>query len=256
MDNDGIDMARRKRTRAEIAGSREAQAIAANLGRDARSTRHRRRLTQAELGHRVGLSQSEISHLEAGHGEGTSIATWTAIGIALGRPLAIGFSRDVVPEPQDAGHLAAQELVLRLAAAHGRDGSFELTTQPENPSLSIDVCLRDRRARIVIVAEIWNRVDDLGAAVRRLSRKVADASDLAQSHRPPDRAVWCWLMVDTAANREIVRRYPAVIKATFDGSSAAWVRALMTGSAPPDRPGIAWIDPRRGRLTELRVRPF
>jgi transcriptional regulator with XRE-family HTH domain len=249
-------MARRKRTNAEIAGSREVQAIAANLGRDARSTRRRRRLTQAELGQRVGLSQSEISHLEAGHGEGTSIATWTAIGIALGRPLAIGFSREIVPEPRDAGHLAAQELLLRLAAAHGRVGSFELSTRAENPSLSIDVCLRDRRAGILIVAEIWNRMDDLGAAARRMARKVAEASDLANSHHPPDRVAWCWLLVDTAANREIVRSYPAVIKATFDGSSAAWVRALTTGSAPPDRPGIAWIDPRHARLTELRVRMF
>jgi transcriptional regulator with XRE-family HTH domain len=249
-------MPRRKRTSAEIAGSREAQAIASNLGRDARSTRRRRRLTQAELGHRVGLSQSQISHLEAGHGEETSIATWTAIGIALGRPLAIAFSRDLVPEPQDAGHLAAQELVLRLAAAHGREGSFELSTRAENPSLSIDVCLRDRRARILIVAEIWNRIDDLGAAVRGMSRKVAEASDLANSHHPPDRVGWCWLLVDTAANREIVRRFPAVIKATFDGSSAAWVQALTTGSVPPDRPGIVWIAPRHARLTELRVRMF
>jgi len=35
--------------------------------------------------------------------------------------------------------------------------------------------------------------------------------------------------VDTAANRELVWRYPAVIKATFDGSSQAWVHALTSG---------------------------
>jgi transcriptional regulator with XRE-family HTH domain len=249
-------MARRKRTSSEIAGAREAQAIAASLGRDARSTRRRRQLTQAQLGLRVGLGQSEISPLEAGHGQGTSIATWTAIGIALGRPLAIGFARDIVAAPRDAGHLAAQELVLRLAAANGRVGQFELPTRPADPSLSIDVCLRDRRAQVLIVAEIWNRLDDLGAAVRTMSRKVAEASALAVTHDPPDRVASCWLLVDTAANREIVRRYPAVIKATFDGSSESWVQALTSGSQPPDRPGIAWIDPRRGRLTELRVRSF
>ena len=240
----------------EIAGAREAQAIAANLGREARTTRRRRRLTQLELGRRVGLSQSEISHVEAGYGAGTSIATWTAIGIALGRPIAIGFSRDVVQEPRDAGHLAGQELLLRLGAAHGRTGSFELATRPHDPSLSIDVCLRDRRARILIVAEIWNRLDDLGAAVRRMSRKIAEASALAATHDPPDRVAWCWLLVDTVANREIVRRYPAVIRATFGGSSRAWVEALMTGSEPPDRPGIAWIAPNQQRLIEMRVRTY
>jgi transcriptional regulator with XRE-family HTH domain len=247
-------MARRKRTSSEIVGAREAQAIAATLGREARSTRQRRRLTQTALGLRVGLGQSEISHLEAGHGQGTSIATWTAIGIALGRPLAIGFGRDIVPAPRDAGHLAGQELILRLAAAHGRAGQFELPTRPGDPSLSIDVGLRDPRARILIVAEIWNRLDDLGAAARAMSRKVAEATVLADAHDPPDRVAWCWLFVDTAANREIVRRYPAVIKATFDGSSQAWVQALTSGSAPPNRPRIAWIEPHQGRLVELRLR--
>ncbi len=247
-------MPRRKRTNAEIAGAREARAIAASLGRDARSTRKRRRLTQAELGRRVGLGQSEISHLEAGHGQGTSIATWTAIGMALGRPISIGFSRELVAAPNDAGHLAAQELVLKLAATHGRTGSFELATRASNPSLSIDVCLRDRRDRVLLIIEIWNRLDDLGASARNMSRKTAEAMALATTFEPEPRVAWCWLLVDTAANREIVRRYPAVIGALFDGSSRAWVRALWNGSAPPDRPGIAWIDPRLGQLSELRLR--
>jgi transcriptional regulator with XRE-family HTH domain len=251
-----VDMARRKRTSSEIAGAREARAIAATLGRETRSTRRRRRLTQAELGLRVGLGQSEISHLEAGHGHGTSIATWKAIGIALSRPLAIGFVRDIVAAPRDAGHVAAQELLLRLAATHGRVGTFELPTRPADPSLFIDVCLRDRRARALILVEVWNRLDDLGAAARRMSRKVAESVVLAAAHAPPERVAWCWLLVDTAANRELIRRYPAVIRATFGGSSQAWVQALTIGSAPPHRPGIAWIDIRRGQLTELRMRAF
>jgi transcriptional regulator with XRE-family HTH domain len=247
-------MARMRRRAAEIAGAREAQAIAATLGRDARSTRLRRGLTQAELGQRVGLGQSEISHLESGHGQNTSIATWTAIGIALNRPLAIGFSRDILdPGLRDAGHLAAQEFVLRLAEANDWTGRFELPTRPGHPALSIDVCLQDRRRRLLIIIEIWNRLDDLGAATRTMLRKMAEANDLAVSHVPPDRVAACWLLVDTAANRELVRRYPAVIRSLFDGSSQAWVRALMTGSTPPQQLGIAWIDPNRNRLIELRL---
>lgn len=255
MDNDGVDMARRRRTSAEIAGAREAQAIAATLGRDTRLTRRQRRLTQTGLGRRVGLSQSQISHLESGRGQHTSIATWTAIGIALNRPLAIGFSRDIAaPLPRDAGHLAAQELVLRFAAANGRIGRFELATRPANPSLSIDVCLHDLHQRILFVIEIWNRLDDLGAAARSTARKVAEAAQLAATHGVPDRVASCWLLVDTAANREIIRRYPALIGATFDGSSHAWIQALSGSAAPPDRPGIAWVNPRQGQLTELRLR--
>ena len=103
-------------------------------------------------------------------------------------------------------------------------------------------------------SEIWNRLDDLGGAARGMSRKVAEAMALAATHDPPDRVAWCWLLVETAANRELVRRYPAVIRAGFDGSSLGWVNALANGDVPPDRPGIAWIDPRAGRLSEIRLR--
>jgi transcriptional regulator with XRE-family HTH domain len=231
-----------------VTGIREAQAIAANLGRDAKATRRRRRLTQAELGDRVGLGQSEMSYLERGHGARTSIETWVAIGMALERPVAIGFSRDVVdPMLHGAGHLAAQELVLRLATAAGWQGRFEAPSDPLEPLHSTDLELTDPNGRIVLV-EIWNRLDDLGAAVRSSDRKLAEVS-----RRRVGAAIGsCWLLVDTAANREIVRRYPAIIRARFGGSSQAWVAALSAGTPAPIEPGIAWVDTRSRRLRELR----
>jgi transcriptional regulator with XRE-family HTH domain len=248
-------MAARKRTTAEITGDREALALAATLGGDVRGTRRRRRLTQRALGRRVGLSQSEISHIETGRGQGTPLATWIALGIALDRPLAAGFSRDVAdPQPRDAGHLAAQELVLRLGASTGRTGQFELPTRPANPSHSIDICLLDACDRLLILIEIWNRLEDLGAAARSTSRKIAEATDLAAFREPPDRVAACWLLIDSAANRVLVRLYPEIFRSRFPGSSAGWVRALTSGHTPPDRPGLAWINPRAGRLTEVRLR--
>ena len=204
----------------------------AKLGRSpphsaAMSARRERRdsFTQAALGERVGLSQSEISHLERGNGARTPLETWVAIEIALGRPLAVGFSRDVVdPAPRDAGHLIAQELILRLAAATGRPAHFELTTRPDNPSRSVDVGEVDLVNRVMILLEIWNRLDDIGAAARSSDRKTAEAATLMLAPGSPLRVASCWVLVDTAANREIVRRYPAILRARFPGSSAAWVR--------------------------------
>jgi transcriptional regulator with XRE-family HTH domain len=248
-------MGRQKRPHAGIAGAREAQAIAATLGSGAQATRRRRGLTQRGLGKRVGLGQSEISYIERGHGARTPLETWIAIGIALNRPLAVGFSRDIAdPMPRDAGHLAAQELLLGIAIATGRIAQFEVATRPANPSHSIDIGLRDERHRVLIVVEIWNRLDDVGSAARSTARKVAEAAGLAAFHEPTGRVASCWLLVDTAANRALVRRYPAIFQARFDGSSRAWVRALMTGGPPPDRPGIGWVDPRAGRLRPLRYR--
>lgn len=242
-------MRRARRSDASLVGRREAAAIAANLGREARSTRRRRRLTQAELGRRVGLGQSEISRLELGQGAATSIDMWVAIGIALRRPISIGFSRDVVEPLQDAGHLDAQELVIRLARAAGWRASFEAPVDIERPIGSTDVLL-DGRHGVTVLVEVWNRVDDLGAAVRASDRKLA----LARSGRATvDHIRSLWLFTDTAANRQIVRRYPAILRARFRGSSAGWVVAVAEGVPPPERPGVAWVDVRNGRLRELRI---
>ena len=242
-------MAPRKRRAAQIAGAREARAIAATLGRETRSTRRRRQLTQAALGERIGLGQSEISHLERGHGAGTSLEMWVAIGIALDRPIGIGFSRDVAdPLPRDAGHLLAQELVLTLAERTGRVARFELATRPTNPSFSVDVALRDHDGTLILV-EIWNRLDDLGAAVRSTDRKLADLAGSIDSGRLAS----CWVLVDSAANREIVRRYPAILRTRFVGSSAAWVHALTSGQSVPSKQGLIWADVGNGILRPLRL---
>jgi transcriptional regulator with XRE-family HTH domain len=252
------DMSRVRRTDAEVQAARESARIAATLGSDLQRTRERRRVTQKALGERVGLGQGRISDLERGEGATAPLDTWIALGIALDRPLAVSFSRDIEPDaPRDAGHLAAQELVLRLARKHGRRADFELPTRPADPARSVDIAQRDDRARALIVVEIWNRLDDLGAAARATSRKWAEAEGpavLAAGDGPPYRVATCWLLVDTAANRRLVASYPEILETRFPGSSLGWVRCLVDGAPPPSEPGLAWIDPRSGRIVPLRRR--
>lgn len=214
-------------------------------------TRRTRRLTQEELGGLVGLGQSEISYLERGYGARTSIETWIAIGIALGRPIAIGFGRDVVEPLRDAGHLAAQELLTSLATEAGWRASFEVPIDQRQSSYAIDVLLE--RPGGTVLVELWNRLDDLGAATRSTDRKLAAVLGGRQSAPGGTAPASCWLLVDTAANQAIVRAFPAILRARFRGSSAAWVDALVRGAPPPRDPGIAWIDVRGRRLVPLRL---
>jgi len=251
-------MDRHRRTRFEVDGTIEASSIAGSLGRELRLTARRRRLTQGELGRRVGLSGPRIGEIQRGQGASASLETWVKLGKAIGRPLAVSFSRDIdAPEARDAGHLAAQELVLGLARRHGRRADFELPTSPSDPARSIDVALRDDDARALIVVEIWNRLDDLGGAARATSRKAVEAEGpamIAARTGPAYRVALCWLLVDTAANRRLVARYPEVLKTRFPGSSFAWARCLTEGSPPPNDAGLAWIDPRSNRIAPLRIR--
>ena len=215
-------------------------------------------MTQKALGERIGLGQVRIGEIERGEGTTAPLDTWVALGIAIGRPLAVSFSRDIEPdEPRDAGHLAAQELVLRLARQHGRRADFELPSRSKDPARSTDVAVRDDPGRALILVEIWNRLDDLGAAVRATNRKRAEAEGpavLAARDGAPYRVATCWLLVDTAANRRLVARYPEILDSRFRGPSLGWVRCLADGASPPSEPGLAWIDPRSGRIVPFRRR--
>jgi hypothetical protein len=175
-----------------------------------------------------------------------------ALGIALGQPLAVSFSRpsDTAASLADAGHLDVQEYLLEIGRQNGRRGAFELPTRPSDPWQSIDVGHLDERHDCLIIEEAWNRIGDLGAAARSSARKVAEMERRGEAGG----VALCWVVRDSHANRAIVRRYPEVIAARFPGSSVAWVDALEHGAAPPNEPGIIWFDPARRRLKPLRLR--
>ena len=108
------------------------------------------------------------------------------IAIAFNRPLEIRFGRDVLEHPADAGHLAMQELVLRLGRMNGFVGDFELPTRPAEPWRSIDVVLASPTRRIMILAECWNTFGDIGAAARASMRKAAELAAIAAGRWGPD----------------------------------------------------------------------
>jgi transcriptional regulator with XRE-family HTH domain len=225
-------------------------AIAATLGGLARAGRRARRLSLGRVAHRIGVSVARLSEIERGLGARAPLETWIALGVVLGRPLAVSFSRPI-DEPRsssDAGHIDIQEHILALGRATGRTGTFELPTRPTDPSRSTDVGLRDPIRHERIHVECWNTFGDLGAAVRATNRKVAEAA----ATWPDDRIATVWVVRATAANRALLARYPNIIDSAFPGSSRTWVQALTEGTPAPREPGLVWFDPGTGRLMERR----
>lgn len=188
--------------------------------------------------------------------------TWQRVALAVGTPLIVKLQRDPLEETADAGHLAIQELLLRLGRRAGYEGLFELAARSSESWRSIDVGLRDDRRRTLILCECWNSFGDVGAAARSASRKLAEAEAFAT-------AIWgdamhlvtsCWVVRDTRRNRELVRRYPEVFRSMCPGSSAAWVRALTWARSadgvniPPAEPGLIWSDVGATRVFAWRQR--
>ncbi len=249
---------RRRPTEFQREVTRRSTAICLSLGRDVREARIRRSMTQRVAADKVGISQTAWSRIERGEGVGAPLKTWIALGIALERPLAVGFSRPLGESrgPADAGHLEIQEHVLGLARATGRHGTFELPTRPADPARSTDVGIRDDRHRVLIQTECWNTFGDLGAAIRATNRKTAEAAAHAiatsAGDAEPYRVATVWVVRASAANRALIASYPHIVDAAFPGSSRRWVAALSHGSDAPREPGLIWFDPATRRLTEHR----
>jgi transcriptional regulator with XRE-family HTH domain len=241
-------MMRARRSAVVVEAERRLQERRARIGADIKGMRTRRRLTQNELAVRAELGRQVVGRLELGQ-RPLDIETLERIAVALCVPLAVGFDRDLGEDVADAGHLAIQEVVLRLARSAGYSPEFELPPRPNEPWRSADVALGSEAQRRAIEAECWNTFGDVGAAVRSSRRKLVELEQLAVARWGADASAGLvWVVRDTARNRALLNRYPEVFASTFTGSSHAWVRALTTRSAPPDGPGLVWCEVASGRL--------
>jgi transcriptional regulator with XRE-family HTH domain len=244
------------RAAARLNGRQNAAETAMALAAQLRAARKRRGLSLGELGAKVDLTGARLSQILNGKGAGCALDVWFALGEALDLPFKVEFGRDRIEEPLDAGHLAIQELCLGLGRLTSRVRKFELPTKPDNPSYSIDVCLRDDVSRTLVIEECWNSFGNINASVRSTRRKVAEAQELAIAiggESGPYAVAACWIVRDTRRNRELLRRYPQVFASAFPASSAAWVKVLTNaGVQPPTELGLVWCDLRVTRIFAWR----
>ncbi|HEU4672492.1 MAG TPA: hypothetical protein VFS32_06285 [Candidatus Limnocylindrales bacterium] len=172
------------------------------------------------------------------------------LGAALGRPFAAALADPGARgRLADSGHLEMQEWLLRVARRFGWIRRLEVATRSRDPRYSIDVLLLVG-SRLILV-ECWNTLRDFGAAIRSTHRKLDETEELRIAVGGTSVHA-CWLVRPTAANRELVHRYPEAIRTAFP-ESARWVRVFERGDLPPDGLDFVWLDPSVG-VHALRIR--
>jgi hypothetical protein len=58
----------------------------------------------------------------------------------------------------------------------------------------------------------------------------------------------------SATNRVLLARFPGIFSSACPGSSRERTSSLTTSAAPPEAPGLVWLDPSSGRVTAWRRR--
>jgi len=237
-------MARPRRPSRSAAAARLDREMLAAIGRGIREARHRRGLTQRAVATMAGLSTATVQRVEAGTSEHISLDSLQRAAHAVGRPLRLDLSADARREPIDAGHLAMQELVIRLGKGAGYAAIPEMPAVRQGSWRSTDVALRSDASRRFLLVECWNSLDDVGAAYRGTNRKLLDGSAYVAARwgEGEHRVASCWVVRASARNRTLVGAYPALFAARFTGSSRSWVSALTQGTNPPPSAGLVWCD--------------
>jgi len=257
-----------KRTARQATADRQADVLVGRLGVMLKDARLRAGMTQATAAQSAGLSASTWSWLETGRDGRVTVATLNRAAVAVGAALnAYIKGASSATQPRDAIHLRNQELVIRVAAqGKWQPLPEELIDRDARTSRAADVLLCRRsagrrsagRPACYAIVEIWDWLEDVGAAVRDWGRRL-DAVEryaIAQmvGDEPLPRVSGVWVLRATQRNRQLVNDHRSFFRARFPGSGRAWLAALTDASAEmPAQPALLWVSVSGDRLYPARL---
>ena len=199
------------------------------IGLSLRALRLRRRLTQAQLAAKAGLSRATVARVERGHADGATLRTLTRTAAALGATVSIRvlWHGEALDRLLDATHADLTDLVLRLLVDPGWEVATEVSFNVRGERGVIDVLAFHPETGSLLVIEIKSVVPDLQAMLGTLDRKVRVAPSIARERgwRPKTVSRLLVLPDDRTARRRVERH--ASTFATALPSRTATVRRWL-----------------------------
>lgn len=179
-------------------------------GRLLRALRRRARLTQKQLGERVGVSQQEISLLERGHYDSVQIRTVRLVfrGLDASADLDIRWRGGAIDRLLDERHAALVRATVDLLAADGWDVFPEVTYNHFGERGSIDLVAWHVASATLLIVEVKTELTSLEATLRKHDEKVRLAPEVVAERfgwRPTSVARLLVLPDHRTARRQVER---------------------------------------------------
>lgn len=204
---------------------------AVRIGLSLRALRIRRRLTQAQLAARAGLSRAAIARLERGHADRVTLRRLTQVSAALGATVNVRvlWHGEALDRLLDAAHADLTDLVLRLLRDSGWDVATEVSFNVRGERGVIDVLAFHPATGALLVIEVKSVVPDLQAMLGMLDKKVRVAPAVARERgwRPTSVSRLLVLPDDRTARRR-VERHASTFATVLPSRTAAVRRWLRT----------------------------
>jgi transcriptional regulator with XRE-family HTH domain len=236
-----------------------------HVGMALRGIRMRRRLTQAALASRAGVSRDLVSGVERGRAGSVRVATLRAIAAALDARvvLTVRWQGGDLDRMINRRHAALHEVVAKLFG--------ELDGWVVEPEVSfsiygergvIDVLAWHPGRRALLIVELKSEIVDVNDLMGSVDRKRRLAERVARDRGWDPATISTWVAVaDIRTNRRALARHATTLRAKFpaDGRTMrGWLRdpgrridalgfveAARPGSARTDLAPIRRVRPRR-----------
>jgi transcriptional regulator with XRE-family HTH domain len=244
------------------------------FGRLLRLLRLRQARRQTDVAEAAGLSQAQVSRLEAGRLEGVPLRSVRTLARVLGADVVVTlrWRGGDLDRLADEGHAALVGATIRILEAAGWIVQPEVSYSVFGERGSIDIVAWHPRARALLIVEVKTELTSIEETLRRHDAKVRLAPDIARERFGWDAAVVARLLVlpDTTTARRRVRRHELILGRAYPSRGrlvrrwlrnptgsldgllfVADIRRVNGSAAPVRRVRVRTAGPRTGRRDGL-----
>lgn len=213
--------------------------------------------TQAQLGARADMSQSQVCRVERGLLSDLTFETAERLLAAMGARLVISVDAPFLGDRQrqrEPAHARCSAHVAKMLRQAGWEVATEVEVGGDRSRGWIDVLAYHPVTRWLLVIEIKTEIHDLGAIERSLGWYEREAVIAARRMGwRPGRSIGCLLLLASGANDARASANRESMDVGFP-VRARQLAGLVNGEAPVSRPGraVAMIDPLSRRASWLR----